>query len=1110
MTDPPSSDNDIPLHEDQQQFLYRARAAPPHVTEQHSDPTPSNTVSTTTSVDELMFMNLNWLATPTESTSSKTTEDQLLPMVSSHRRGTTASSSSPYVYDEPPVLPSLEKRRGIAAALDDTTSTKPAHDRTLAPFSIQLSSQRGESISAMSASSVIDDSGHDRQVTPTTNNIDGHKHTHGHGHGPPRNIIEEQPPDDTDLSFIKLDSMKGEGEEESERMSEVSDFQYISTSINDGNNHHLLNMDSSSSTSMGSQGSYAYQVPALSQSTSASHGTGKPQTQIRPWNKPSLQPSSPAKGQIDLPSERITLVPRTGQGLMMMNPPSGPTLLPIDVGNAPHNSDLDDILGPRGEPLQSDLDDILGPHDGKPSDLDDTLGPYQGENPKETPHVASSDSAPGLLTNYASKYTMQLPDTMLSNYVLLSPKGYEEPSPTSTPAGSEPGTPTNHTPSMSRRAIDHIGKALAERSAEQNVLATIATAASSTLADPSFVGSTVYGTAMDNHTPRHSESMQSSMSTKNQPHRQFITRKTKSVDSVQPTTTWESRNAVPMSRATSRGDDDTSVHEGDTLSPDDLSSYWESSRNDTLSPGASSRGETLSPGVSDTLSPSSPSTRGSQVLIAQYSQDETYASSRRDAFSPHDDSTRGESLTSQAASSKSDSQSQEYSSHGDCSQTEHTHEYSFTNHAQTVDSSRGGSYSRGERFSPSASEYTQESGRYTFESEEGSSRPTIHLEAPDFSQTTSGETGFTGQIPSAATDAFSTDVSVDSSVENGGGGDRRMRDVVQVEAKSERNKPLSPQGPKFAESIMARTRSRADPDALVENSTNSVGDVMEIPTRSMIKLATDEDVGILENTALARKRVRVVQLLGAGLTTFLISFMGGFWIQSSCHFVSKNVEVGEYNKVFSLHFGLWKYTPIESIFQGYAYCSAYDEDYVNDGPWFARLTSNLALIGGAFSLLVLWVYLVFGRFDHRVWKGAVLTAGLSGGLQLLTLSIFAGPVCASGCTLGPGGYVSLLASCFYLFLAHEMYYNAPLSTVADGLLTTTPNWEQPQNLMAELEMKDFKHGAKAYVRRLTHAEANPCPTVNLVRREHRSSKGEQKTGRERSKSGSYQAPPVFV
>jgi hypothetical protein len=345
---------------------------------------------------------------------------------------------------------------------------------------------------------------------------------------------------------------------------------------------------------------------------------------------------------------------------------------------------------------------------------------------------------------------------------------------------------------------------------------------------------------------------------------------------------------------------------------------------------------------------------------------------------------------------------------------------------------------------------------------------------------------------------------MDDAAEHHGG---RLWEMAEIEAKNSIDKPLSPKAQKFAETIMARTRSRADPDAV--STVN--GDGMETPTRSMVKLNTEEDVGMIERTAFARKRVRVVQLLGAGLLTFLVSLMGGFWLQSSCHFVSTTVVAGENEAEFTLRFGLWKYTPIDSVFEGYTYCSPYDDDYAIEAPWVGRFTSNLAFIGGAFSLIVLWVYLVFGRCNHLFWKGAVVSAGLSGILQLITLSILAGPICSNGCSLGPGGLVSILAGCIYIFLAYEMYYNAPVAAVTDGLLTTSPGGDdQPRNLVASLEMKDIKRGAKAYVRRLTIGEDNPYPTLHQVQRSNGSLMGEQMLDRDLSKSGSYQPPAVFV
>ena len=375
-----------------------------------------------------------------------------------------------------------------------------------------------------------------------------------------------------------------------------------------------------------------------------------------------------------------------------------------------------------------------------------------------------------------------------------------------------------------------------------------------------------------------------------------------------------------------------------------------------------------------------------------------------------------------------------------------------------------------------------------------------HGTTSKLSQTTSGETS-ASELAQTSAQESEDDV--------GGGG--RLWQKAEIHAQRSKDQPMTPRTQKFAESIMARTRSRADPDALVDNASSVGGDALDKPTRSMIKFSTQEEAGIIESTSLARKRVRVVQLLGIGLLVFLISFLGGFWVQSSCHFVSAIFSVGENDESFRLRFGLWKYSPVDSSFQGYSYCTQYDDEYAGGSPWFARAASLIALIGGGYSLIVLWIYLVFGRCNHHVWKTSIVAAALSGALQLSTLSIFAGPICQSHqCSLGPAGLVSLLAGCFYFFLAYEMHYNTPMTALSDGLLSTVPSGDQSRILVANLEMTDFHHGAKAYVRRLTLGEANPYPTLNQMQRENRSPMGGNMLDRDLSQTSSYQPPAVFV
>ncbi|KAL3917063.1 MAG: hypothetical protein SGILL_004887 [Bacillariaceae sp.] len=1074
-----------------------------------------------------------------------------------------------------------------------------------------------ESVSALSASNAASSStGNQHQTVQSsieTPSVEAAADNSSQHTGPPTSIIQQHSTDSASnshnpkhsLTHIKLDSMndddddgtnKNDDESAQERMSDVSDF-HVAT--NGSNTSNLLNMDSSSGTSMGSQGSYAYQVPALSKSNSTSN-RGDPAmnsnnnnsnshhstSNDHPLMQPALaHPPPPPNGaeEIDLAKGNVKLPPRSGEGLMMMNPPSvsmhssePPVKSPnnntvgiISGAVSTQNSDLDDILGPHGEPMsqphKSDLDEILGPKGedstlDKPSDLDDTLGPYEGEGESKAATIPSVESSSDHNNNYAAQYTAQLNINPLDttekrgSSTRLSALGVDvgsgtmagvrttsedvsqfteypdpvdpspqasrfteypdpvDPSPAITPVASEPDTPVEHmTPSMSRRAIDDIGKALANRSMEGFGTPTAHTSAS-ILPEPSPMGatSTAYGTAMEGHgVSPHPLAPQSSTSSKGGDSRQeFFPRKAESVDSVEPASTFESRwtNRDPVSTL---GGYESGSRVGETLSPDNQSSWGASTGGSAMSPGASealspsTRGDPVSPGDSDALSPGSrgdtlsPSTRASHGLSIASSQDDTYASSQRHTFSPHDDSTRASGMSSPGESSHSGSTSSQEDTLGTYSQTEHTRKsqfssrshFSSTSHTRDEYSTVGDSFSH-DQLSPSNTEYTGGNAtQFSFES------------GVDPAGYAKDETSRINNV------SVQVQVQEETTTDESGG---RMWERAQIEAKNSMDQPLNPKAQKFAETIMARTRSRADPDAVVENSSTANGDGMDTPTRSMVKLTTQEEVGMIERTAFARKRVRVVQLLGAGLLAFLVSFLGGFWLQSSCYFVSTTVSAGENEADFYLRFGLWKYSPVDSAFDGYSYCSPYDDDYAGEAPWVSRFTSNLALIGGAFSLLVLWIYLVFGRCNHLIWKGAVVSAGLSGILQLITLSIFAGPICKSGCSVGPGALVSIFAGCIYLFLAYEMHYNAPQPTMSDGLLSSSLSRDAddtPRNLVASLEMKDISRGAKAYVRRLTVGEAHPYPTLNQTQRSNDSPMGKQMLA---NNSGSYQPPAVFV
>ena len=118
--------------------------------------------------------------------------------------------------------------------------------------------------------------------------------------------------------------------------------------------------------------------------------------------------------------------------------------------------------------------------------------------------------------------------------------------------------------------------------------------------------------------------------------------------------------------------------------------------------------------------------------------------------------------------------------------------------------------------------------------------------------------------------------------------------------------------------------------------------------RNMIRIS-GQDEQLIMNTSLAKKRVRVVQLLAVGLVALLVALLGSFWVQSSCHFVSTTVEVGQNAQTFELHYGLWQYTPYDSAFRGYSYCSRYDDFFTSDSPLISRLAGCLSMVAGGSS-----------------------------------------------------------------------------------------------------------------------------------------------------------------
>jgi len=225
---------------------------------------------------------------------------------------------------------------------------------------------------------------------------------------------------------------------------------------------------------------------------------------------------------------------------------------------------------------------------------------------------------------------------------------------------------------------------------------------------------------------------------------------------------------------------------------------------------------------------------------------------------------------------------------------------------------------------------------------------------------------------------------------------------------------------------------------------------------------TEEDEAFLISTKPAHKRVRVVQLLIIGLVGLLVGWLGNFFVGSSCHFASVQVTVGQYNDIFDLHFGLWKYSPPDSALSGYSYCYPYTGYHNQDSPIVARTTNLLALFAGTYSLVVLWWYLITGRAVQQYWRWAVACAFLASLLQLFTLFFFLGHMCQStDCSIGPASILTIVTAVAWAIMGWELKYNMPDMSAGSEHVRA----KDDESVVTKLEMADLQGASQEYIER---------------------------------------------
>jgi hypothetical protein len=217
---------------------------------------------------------------------------------------------------------------------------------------------------------------------------------------------------------------------------------------------------------------------------------------------------------------------------------------------------------------------------------------------------------------------------------------------------------------------------------------------------------------------------------------------------------------------------------------------------------------------------------------------------------------------------------------------------------------------------------------------------------------------------------------------------------------------------------------------------------------------SSEAEALLIDGTVARKRVRVAQLLIISWCGILLGWLGNFFVASSCYFVSVDFTVGGGNSdsnVFELHYGLWNYSPVDSALNGYKYCAPYPD---RPRPVLARLTNAMALVSGSYSLVTLSWYLISGIMKRKLWNLAILAAVLAGALQLATPLFFYLNMCQQNqqpCTIGPAAVISIFTAVVWTILGAELYFQCPEKEEPSAPIILAKSFELPNLCISQLD-----------------------------------------------------------
>ena len=170
------------------------------------------------------------------------------------------------------------------------------------------------------------------------------------------------------------------------------------------------------------------------------------------------------------------------------------------------------------------------------------------------------------------------------------------------------------------------------------------------------------------------------------------------------------------------------------------------------------------------------------------------------------------------------------------------------------------------------------------------------------------------------------------------------------------------------------------------------------------------------------------RLIAIGVLGLVFGLLASTFTEVTCNFASIEKNIGYSGSTSYMHFGLTKFSSMDSVFTGNKFCVPYHNNYYDmNKPSFARHAGELAILSGLCAMLILWHYIFTKHTTETRWKIGIYASALASLFQICTYQFFLSEVCRDQtCLIGVGSIISGIATASFALVAFGMIHNSPV------------------------------------------------------------------------------------